>query len=60
MENSPFGSDDIIGQLLVESELGQATPHGDHTRRIVSSNLVVGQGQSPSSTLPPETNRQLD
>ena len=60
MPNLPYGSDNKIGQLLVESEFGQATPQDDRTRRITSGNIVVGQGKSPSSTPPTEENRQLD
>ena len=57
---STFGSDNIISQLLVEAVLGQATPQENCTRHIVSGNIVVNQGQFPSSTPPPEANRQLD
>ena len=60
MSNSPSASDDTVGQLIVEAEVGQATPQDDQTRRITSGNLVVDQGQSPSSTPPPEVNQQLD
>ena len=60
MSNSPFRSDDTTGQLLVESEQGQATPQENRTQPITSVNLVIGQGQSLSSTTPSEANRQLD
>ena len=60
MFNSPSGSDDTIGQLIIEAKLGQAKPQDDCTRRIASGNLVVNQGKYPSSTPPPEANIHLD
>ena len=60
MSNSPSGSYNTIGQLIVEAELGKSTPQEYRTQRIASDNLVVNQGKSPSSTPPPEANRQLD
>ena len=56
MFNSPSESDDTIGQILIEAELGQATPQYNLTRRIASGNIVVGQGQSPYLTPPTELN----
>ena len=56
MSNSPSGSDDTIGQLLVEAELGQYIPQYNLTQLIVYGNLVVGQGQSPYLTPPTELN----
>ena len=60
MSNSPSGLYDTIGQLIIEAELGQARPQDDHMQRITYGNLVVGQGQYPSLTTPPEANQDLD
>ena len=60
MSNSPSGWDNTIGQLLVESELGQANTQDDRTWRIASGNIVVDQGKYPSSTPSPEANWQID
>ena len=56
MFNSPSESDNTIGQILIEDELGQATPQYNLKRRIASGNIVVGQGQYQYLTPPTEVN----
>ena len=60
MSNSHSVSYDTISRFLIEPELGKSTPHTDCTRLILSVNLVVDQGNTPSFSHPSDANWQIN